>query len=161
MRTFKLILRYPGIRDYIKLGDEVSQVEYNYICADGKYVIHRNEVEDWPNHWEEIKQPLFKTHDGVDVFNYNIELWYIEFRNYTSFSNNDNRHIEISSGVSNNVFSTKEAAETWIDENKPVFSKKIIRDVIDNCIKHYIRNKPGTRGVNHGLSGISIILKKN
>ena len=32
------------------------------------------------------------------------------------------------------VFSTKEAAEKWIDENKPIFSKKQISDILNSVI---------------------------
>jgi hypothetical protein len=132
MRSFKLIQMYPGTMECMHLNDIVEQQpdKESYWCYAKNYSISKDRVENWPEFWQEVKQPLFKTHDEVEIFDYNTELWWIAFSNYTSFSINDNRQIGVVNGVSTHVFSTKEAAEKWIDENKPVFSKKMVRDII-------------------------------
>jgi hypothetical protein len=66
---------------------------------------------------QHVKQPLFTTEDGVDVFEgddfYTVDNWNIEkYKNY----------ISINEYIHNLKFSTKEKAEEYILMNKPCLS---------------------------------------
>ena len=88
------------------------------------------------DNWRKAKTPLFVTEDGVDVFE-NDRVYLI--RNYNDPSNMDlyvvnewksylgNKGKPISKHI---AFSKKEAAEKYMDENKPRYSKKEIEDIL-------------------------------
>jgi len=132
MKTYKLIQRYPGIQDYIKLGDEATQLyeNGNYICNISNYRLMKTEVEGWPKHWEEIKIPIFKTHDGFEIFE--------NMKDYIIVVNSDFEIIYRGKYYTNQnledytVFSHITLAEKWLDDNKPTFSKNNIREAIKN-----------------------------
>lgn len=77
---------------------------------------------------EKYKQPLFTTEDGVDIYekqlfyyigdSWNICLTQCLFKGDGNFSKTK-------------TFSTKNAAQKWIDENKPKYSKKAINNSIN------------------------------
>jgi hypothetical protein len=96
---------------------------------------------------QHVKQPLFTTEDGVDVFEgddfYTVDNWNIEkYKNY----------ISINEYIHNLKFSTKEKAEEYIIMNKKVLS---LNDIFDNCI-----NIPNTRISKAAETAILNSLKK-
>lgn len=97
----------------------------------------------YPEIFEEIKEPLFVTEDGVELFEgdhiFPFKIKEFEIRPDFIISNNTDE-INLS-GMKKNVeqnkviyFSSKAAAEKWIAENKPVFSKAHILSAIDGCL---------------------------
>lgn len=120
-KKFKLIKRYPG--DCLEIGFEGSV----------NFFLQRDNInpEFWPEFFEEIKEPLFITEDTVEIYDRSATIYLVNpisfvFRSIRAFEWDKTRLI----------FSSKEAAEKWIDENKPVFSKKQILDAIDKiCFK--------------------------
>ena len=81
----------------------------------------------------EKKKPLFKTEDGVEVFK-NTELYYVRLTEPSSRSTDKQWSVAKYNSVNEECalisdykwFHKKEAAEKWIEDNKPRFSKKEI-----------------------------------
>jgi len=78
-----------------------------------------------------IKKALFITHDGVEIFDEDIRLYPVR---------NDNLchgyPCELSEGLNTfhfTWFSNKLAAQKYIDDNKPVFSRKQVNDAIEKA----------------------------
>jgi hypothetical protein len=147
MKTYKLIKTYP-----------FSQPLGFIISNDEDRLIYRDEMEslsEYPEFWQEVKEPIFSTYDGVEVFDENIILFVvfdgfyhcsmIRFKDLGCFQKE------------RKVFSTIEASEKWINENKPVFSKKIIRDAIEKSLKFPIYSGEST--ISYHIIN-EIILKK-
>jgi hypothetical protein len=81
---------------------------------------------------EKIREPLFVTEDGKELFDKNDNVWPVKKSTFELIP-----EIDISSQLNTYsfvFFSTKEAAEKWIEENKPIYSKKRIRDTINTSI---------------------------
>lgn len=101
--------------------------------------------EKYPEFWEKIeeKQPLFITEDGKEIFE-DSDVWWVR----TTFEDKtfcDDKPFEYglfnrdwntrSKSLRYKWFSTKEAAEKWIEENKPVYSKKQILNKIEEIYR--------------------------
>lgn len=79
---------------------------------------------------------LFTTEDGVDI--YKGDAWYEVYieKRYHCFNKNLFETYKVKESLPNLTdpaikrFSTKEAAEKWIDNNKPIYSKKEIRQAV-------------------------------
>lgn len=107
--------------------------------GDNIHIIPAWEVENNPDFWEEEivdKKPLFTTEDGVEVFYDWAYVYVVHPKTY--------KLRKISWGSFNNdlgeilkVFSTVEAAESWISENKPVYSRKQILEAIESSRSEY------------------------
>lgn len=127
------------------VGDEIKTrfdgsfcVIYSFKIKDDKLIIDcthsylaaMRKMDLLPN-IEKVKQPLFITEDGVEIFDGDT-IWGISLYDYSTFSGvvrcGNNWHIET---WRYGKFSTKEAAEKWIDENKPKYSKKQINHSIN------------------------------
>lgn len=141
-KRYKCIKTYPGSPD---LGTILHDKITGYGWRDeGPYCryfyTNRKSIEESPEFWEEIKEPLFITEDGVEVFkegnffiidtDYNQEgacyfAWSIE----KLFIKNKS-DLPVSSCVK--IFSTEKAAKEYIDLNKPRFSKKDLLDASVN-----------------------------
>ena len=91
--------------------------------------------------WAEIvKEPLFTTEDGVDI--YEGDEYWVVFMNYEP-----ERLIGVSTIKYTNFlegkkrFSTKEKAQEYLDLNEPQYSKQDIMDAIKNAEINLGRNK--------------------
>ena len=118
MKKFKLIKRYPNS---LELGTIVEKEWDEYGVQFAAY----------PEFWEEVLEPLFTTEDGVEILE-GEEFYFVD-----SF-------WEIGKGKATvgckkitlmKEFSTKEAAEKYIDENKPKFSIKDIENTLKESYK--------------------------
>ena len=104
---------------------------YVYINATHSLGLYPKWLIEDSNDWEEIKDPLFVTEDGIEILQDEKIIFYVYKNPYL---------VQIGvttlrSVIHENdkfIFSTKEAAEKWIDENKPVFSRKRLRDLIQH-----------------------------
>ncbi len=133
MKKYRLKQWYPGLsKDWIAreiILEYDKKIRHYVFYGDKVYIIPAGEVENNPDFWEEIieKEPLFVTEDGVEVFE-GQGYWEVteKFRHDWYVAN-------IQGEIGNNKrFSSKKAAEAWIKENKPVFSRKEIREAIDS-----------------------------
>lgn len=128
MRKFKLIKCYPGS---LPIGTEVNYSEehkiYNYNGGNFYSELPKHQVENLPEFWKEVKEPVFISDDGVEMF-----VGDIYWSNFTDFSDITSQEITDITPRDNTFsfkrFSTKEAALKYIDLNKPKYSKS---DVID------------------------------
>jgi len=78
----------------------------------------------WLEKLEKLKEPILITEDGVEIFEGDTPfLWKV-----TDDFDIVYDHYEITEGykffIKGRTFSTREAAKKWIDENKPIYSKK-------------------------------------
>lgn len=131
MKKFKLIKKYPGLLEWIEAGmiaeyDEDSD-SYRVENENKIHSIYTDDIENWPEFWEEIEEPLFVTEDGVKIFEGDV-FWYIDESNQIILIG----HAYAYHGKNRNYVycSSKDFAEKWIEENKPVYSKKQILDAL-------------------------------
>jgi hypothetical protein len=124
-----------------KLKIKSFQIFNNELLVHKDYTMNTNKLSEIKH----IKQPLFKTEDGVEIFEGN-EVFYV-FNDLTPVSNEGYKYKwtvypagkqYINNNVGNNyykIFSTKKAAEEYISMNKPCLSYNDILKIIDNSSK--------------------------
>jgi hypothetical protein len=134
MKKYKVTEKHP----VFKYGTIINKHDDNFETVDSNgeiwsscevFSINYHLAEGWI---EEIKEPLFITEDGVEIFYekdvvYGVlptAIWEKRVFNITTCLSESNKEWK--------YFSTKEAAEYWIDQNKPKYSIKQIRDAIDS-----------------------------
>ncbi|HLT42629.1 MAG TPA: hypothetical protein VKZ95_07995, partial [Sphingobacteriaceae bacterium] len=68
-------------------------------------------------------KPLFKTEDGVDVYEWD-KYWLVNqyFEIITAHTDNNSKHFVLDPNTKAR-FSTREAAEQWVEDHKPAISK--------------------------------------
>jgi hypothetical protein len=103
------------------------------------HVVHATKEE----YDKQNREPILTTEDGVEIFE-GDRVDYVTVQLYSNFTFTTKgfmpkEHIR--------YFSTKEKAQEYIDNNKPVFSKQQVRDAI---------NKTVNSGFNWYLNGTSI-----
>ena len=141
MKKYKLVKCFPGSPP---IGTVAAKTHLGY--STGEYgVLFIEDVENYSEFWELIKEPLFITEDGVHIFNegdffivdtdYNQEgscyfAWSIE----KLFIKNKS-YLPNSSCVK--IFSTKKAAKDWIELNKPKYS---LQDIKNACTTRVIQH---------------------
>ena len=138
---YKLVKKYPGSPNIgdtaeldIKLGD--FRVSSNYF-----QLIPKKQIINYPEFWEEIKEPLFVTEDGVEI-QIGDKLHYLNKINgvrgeYYWGNSGQFPHKEYFQGSRNKDifywFASKEKLEIFWDNlqgNKPRFSVKDIEEAL-------------------------------
>lgn len=104
-------------------------------------------TSSYPNtleRWRKTKKPLFITEYGVEIFE--EAVFYTTNTKYIGETWNPIKIIAKSSinfHIYKNIFLTKEAAEKYVDENKPKYSKKdilkLINETYAETLKEYIQ----------------------
>lgn len=150
-KRYKLKKWYPSLPKnwetdmLVGIGDN----NWGYSPVSSKYeynaTLPKSEVQNNPEFWEEIKEkePLFVTEDGVEIFEgdryYHVSHLYTGWSDPLSPKGLINMKIDTYIAAKNGIsyiapsFSTKEAAEKWIDNNKPIYSKGDISYALDKC----------------------------
>ena len=122
MRKYRLVKTYPGSPE---LGYE-PKFNNNGEDWNTPNMLIVADCKDFPEFWEEIKEPLFVTEDGVDVFKYDyfyyVSKYGICYKGYARELSATNKEFK--------YFSTPEAAKKYIDQNKPKFSVKDIEEAL-------------------------------
>ena len=119
---YRLIRKYPGSPG---LGYET---EFNNNGEDWNTpnMLIVADCKDFPEFWVEVKEPLFVTEDGVNVFKYDyfyyVSKYGICYKGYARELSATNKEFK--------YFSTPEAAKKYIDQNKPKFSVKDIEEAL-------------------------------
>lgn len=130
------------------LGDKVT---YNYkanyapwtignffIRTDGKILARskNNSICEIVSEIKKVPGALFVTEDGVEIFDEFQEIFGVNLKDYMAYSTEissiRNKHL-------NKFFSTKKAAEKYIDENKPIYSKKQVKEALECAVHEYIK----------------------
>lgn len=131
MKKYKLIKTYPGLSPLSKEGMTVEQRDdnaYTLLNTGIHYLFHEKEIENWPEFWQEVKEPLFITEDGLEIYECSTLIWFVDLYQYNIRSCEYRYAKDLTDKFK--LFSTNEAAEKWIEENKPIFSKKQLREAI-------------------------------
>jgi len=116
------------------IGDYIN-IHSNNPCCEKGTIVDFSFITDI-NNISHVKQPLFTTEDGVDIFK-GDKVYYIETDDTPENSFKVNEYTIQYSGrfLSDNTlhsFSTKEKAEEYILLNKPVLSLKEVNDIINH-----------------------------
>lgn len=113
---YKLIKQFPNSQ--IKENDRLTQKELIY---------HYNvDPCGWPEYFKQVKEPLFTTLDGVEIFE--NDIYYMECNDYKPVLFIAKSGWNYNTSI--NRFSTEKSAQKWIEENKPIFSVKRLNDAI-------------------------------
>lgn len=148
------------------IGDKISNngvaCDLEKIVIDGNYVwfyyhypinseISKKYSQQYTNSLKNVKKaksPLFKTEDGVDIYN-STQVYFIRKTWIISSFNADYDCIGVSKNLGfDKYFSTKEAAEEYIILNKPCLSINDITNIISwlgtapqNRLKELVKSK--------------------
>ena len=131
---YKLKLKYPSLPKDWEEGMEIGQGDRRslelYSPCNGKYTdyyIPVYDVKNFPEFWEEVKEPLFVTEDGKDIYR-GDDFWFVD--NLWYVGKGRVTHPVFKPLYGYKQFSSKEAAEKYIEENKPLYSKKQVINVL-------------------------------
>lgn len=124
MKNYKLKQWYPSLHKDWVVGDIVipwgKQEDYYHI-PNKSTTIFKKEVENNPDFWELVKEPLFITEDGVNLFDLCQTVYLIHPKTFIKqtrylgfFSTNDLDN--------NKLFYNESNADEYIWRNKPLFS---------------------------------------
>jgi hypothetical protein len=127
---YKLIKKIPYFWDRDKIRETDK---FDLIISDNNDKVFVRPSE-WPEFFEEVKDPLFVTEDGVNVLDKDQTLYGVCPTGAWDTWRQQYKYIGGTGRVNNKWFSTLEARDKYIDENKPRYSKKEINAVIKNGI---------------------------
>lgn len=120
---YRVIKSFPSIKKYYKIGDIISEKGYSDMTSIAK---------DWPEFFEEVEGKLFTTEDGLDIykgdscFAVNRTTYSVLYSEY--YGDSPKELVYFASMIN---------AEKWIDENKPIYSKKQIKDTLKKISNYY------------------------
>jgi hypothetical protein len=133
MAKYKLKKWYPSLPKDWEIGIEVEKctIDKRYYVSNQWYkpLISQTEVENNPEFWEKVEdKPILITEDGKEI-NEGDNYWVWDYGCLKGTSSEVHAVFNAScthtgDGINRKYFSTKEAAEKYIDENKPLYSKK-------------------------------------
>ena len=143
---YKLIKCYPGSP---KLG-YITNFNENEEDWNTENLIIPPDCTDYPEFWEEVKEPIFTTEDGKDIY-CGDNFWFVD--NLWNIGKGLVSHPVFKPLYGYTQFSSKEAAEKYIEENKPLYSKKQVINILkgfDKEVNDYIAsNKDYMEYINH------------
>lgn len=119
-KRYKIIKGFPGLSIY-NVGKIITE----------DYLIF-SDCSKWPEFFEEVKEKLFTTEDGVDIykgdscFAVNRTTYSIQYGDYYG---DFPRELVYFANMPN--------AEKWIDENKLIYSKKQIKNALKKISNYY------------------------
>ncbi len=125
-------MKYKLIKDSPFCNWAIGKIETENEWCD--LLEHENPC-DWPEFFEPIKEPLFRTFDGVEIFDEKYQLIIVLIDKHNIELSICTHTPEIANRCKDSglylYFSSKESAETWIEQNKPKFSIQQINDAIE------------------------------
>ena len=128
---YKIIKKFPF---FCTLDKVIETNDANLIKLIGSNLYI--DPENWPEYFEPVKEPLFISTDGFEIFEAE-DLWLVLLgynenpETYKVFQVCSESSFFEHSKAEYKVFKLKENAIKWIDENKPMFSKKQISEILD------------------------------
>ena len=141
MRKFKLIKCYPGS---LPIGTEVNYSEehkiYNYNGGNFYSELPKHQVENLPEFWKEVKEPIFISDDGVEMFKGDNVYFVVNFELSTMIYVVNDWFKTATPDYKR--FSTKEAALKYIDLNKPKYSKSDVIEALRKSEYYSVFVKP-------------------
>ncbi len=130
MKKYRLKQWYPSLHKNWITGDVVVPWEREkvyYHVPDKSTTIYKTEVENNPDFWELVKEPLFITEDGVKHLDKDF-AWGVNTHNLRKSYANYWGEEDLSNWK---VFKNESNADEHILLNKPFFSINDISDLID------------------------------
>jgi hypothetical protein len=103
----------------------IVQNGIEYIREKFKYFSSLEKIIEYKKNLEKVKDPLFITEDGVEIYD----------KDQTVYLTNSLTYMSIKAYKWNKtrmIFSTQEKAREYVDLNKPIFSKQQILDAMEN-----------------------------
>ena len=149
MRKFKLIKEYPGspkLGVIVQTGERCLDIyEYNiqgYPTNGGRKAnwVHSKIVENYPEFWKEVKEPVFISDDGVEMFKGDNVYFVVNFELSTMIYVVNDWFKTATPDYKR--FSTKEAALKYIDLNKPKYSKSDVIEALRKSEYYSVFVKP-------------------
>lgn len=138
MVKYKLKKWYPSLPKNWEIGMKVGGEKF-FANIEQKYTPYvffdPYEITNNPEFWEEVKEPLFITEDGVEIFE--NDIYYIVDWNFDISEEKASNSESSIKGC--RYFSDFDLARKWIDENKPKYSKKDILNIIEEVFEHSIK----------------------
>ena len=127
MKIYKLIKEYP--QSPLKNTIVFKNVNGQYTTENLFLTFDRVDIELYPEFWQEVKEPVFISDDGVEMFKGDDVYFVVNFELSTMVYVVNDWFKTATPDYKR--FSTKEAALKYIDLNKPKYSKS---DVIESLI---------------------------
>ncbi len=125
MKKYRLKKWYPSLPlewkdNGIIIVEKYDNISYKKLLEEGVFqIISSRDVENNPDFWEEVKQPLFVTEDGVEVFDGDVDV----FTTNSSFNKYRFKAKRIKdSGLNHKIFYHESNLYNYIWRNKRVFS---------------------------------------
>lgn len=119
---YKLTIKYPRLPLKFESGDIVYYNALSKAYVREKfphYAVDVNEVENNPDFWEEVKQPLFVTDDNIEIFDDATEITTVSIKHHT-VSKWGYRYLSKPLDRENfKHFGVEVNAYKYIEENKP------------------------------------------
>lgn len=119
---YRVIKLFPNVSCKFKIGDIISENEFLLTSI----------AKDWPEFFEEVKDKLFTTEDGVDIYKGDgcFAVNRITYSaQYGEYYGDSPRELVYFANMIN--------AEKWIYENKPMYSKKEIKNALKKISNYY------------------------
>lgn len=129
-KKYKLIKEYPGSLPIDTIIELISTSTATFRVLESKskdQAVFIKSVEKYPEFWQEVKEPLFITYDGVPIY-YGDEFWCVDKDFDLWFIGTASKNAGKTVGLK--YFSTKESAEKYIYENKPRYSKRDLECIL-------------------------------
>jgi len=120
-KQYKLIKTYPGSPTLGTIATEESPYyRYNGCC-----MCFMNIIEESPEFWEKINEPIFISDDGKEMLE--GDKYFAVYSTWLC----DAFNVSKSSPLNHTKnFSCRELAEKYIQENKPQYSKKEVIKIL-------------------------------
>lgn len=132
---YKLIKCYPGSP---KLG-YITNFDENEEDWNTENLIIPPDCTDYPEFWEEVKEPIFTTEDGKAIY-CGDNFWFVD--NLWNIGKGVVTHPVFKPLYGyKQFFSSEDLARKYVEEHKPLFSKKQVINILkgfDNEINDYI-----------------------
>ena len=156
-RKFRLIKKYPG-------GPELNTIhreKIDILSKDTRPVIYYNGAWiyplEWPDYWEELKEPWLLTEDDMELFYGDTFYTVNNFFQIHSYKVGHDNSVDGGHPYYNQfkypLFGDKKTLEEWIEENEPRYSLNDIEKVLNHCSIELMFNKAW-------VSNIIRVLKK-
>lgn len=123
--SYKLIKEYPGSPEVGTIVSTINDKWTHYFDAISAKDYKKDIVENYPEFWKKLENPLFVTEDGVNIY-MDDPYWPVN----TVFDTFELRGNSLSGQTPEyKYFSTKAKALEYIRMNKPKYSEKNIKNV--------------------------------
>jgi hypothetical protein len=127
MSKWKIKKLWPGAEDDVNVGEIWKGIDLFE-----KFNI--DEPERWPEFFDKEHQYILKTEDGYRIYNDDEKLFYIG-RDWSIMNTSLNKLDIFSDDNNKKIFFEKKNAHQYVEEIKPKWSDKDMKDFFDYVIR--------------------------